>query len=401
MILIKDNKKYFAPLALQLVLFGCVDPFEPETINFESAIVVEASITDELKSQVIFLSRTFEFEAEGPAAESNANVEVIDSQGNVFEFVESEAGVYNSVQEFRAEQGSEYNLRIVTNDGRSYSSSSAALPAQTRLDSIYAERIINDDGVEGIGIFADSFDPTGDAQNYRYNYEESFRVIAPDWTPNDLIGDPAGGCNVLEVPREQEEQTCYRTQISANIIQVSTNNLDEDRVERFMVRFINRNDYIISHRYTILVRQIIQSGSSFSYYQTLNDFSSTQSLFSDTQVGFLNGNVFSDQDDTENVLGYFDVVTVDEKRIFFDYEDFFPGEPLPPYVNPCVVNAPELVRGVPPQCVLRTLVETNQVRLIDENAVPQVGEGPYLVVPRVCGDCTVLGSTEIPKFWME
>lgn len=386
---------------LQLIFFGCVDPFEPETVTFESALVVEATITDELRTQEIFLSRTFEFEVDGPELEANALVQVTDNSGNTFDFQEVSSGVYRSVTPFRAESGRDYALQIQTDDGRNYSSSTSQLPPSTALERLYAERIVNSDGVEGIGIFVDSFDPTGNAQNYRYNYEETFRVIAPDWKPTDLIGDPAGGCGVLVAAKEQEEQTCYRTQVSANIIQTSTNDLEEDRVERFMVRFINSEDYIISHRYSILVRQLIQSGTSYSYYETLNDFSSSQSLFSDTQVGFLNGNVFSDQDESEKVLGYFDVVSVDEQRIFFDYEDFFPGEPLPPYVNPCVINAPVLARGIPPQCILRNLVESNQVRLIDENASPQVGEGPYLVVPRVCGDCTVLGSTELPEFWEE
>ena len=399
MILIKDFKIYFPLLTLQLILFGCVDPFQPETVTFESAIVVEASITDELKSQVIFLSRTFEFEAEGPEAESNANVEVIDSQGSVFEFVESEAGVYNSVQEFRAAPGSEYSLRIVTNDGRSYSSSSAALPAQTRLDSIYAERIINDDGVEGIGIFADSFDPTGNSQNYRYIYEETFKIIAPRWFAQDLVPDPEGGCGLLIEPRDPIVQVCYGTDVSKNIIQFVTNGLDEDRVSRFMVRFINRDNYIISHRYSILVKQLIQSDASFDFYNTLKDFSGSESLFTDTQVGFLNGNVFPDDNSDEKVLGYFEVASSDERRIFINYEDLFPNEALPPYINPCRESAPVIAN--PGGCVLRPIVEANTVRFAGDNVPVMLGEGPYLVVPRVCGDCTVLGSTEVPEFWTE
>ena len=388
-------------LALLVVMQACVEPFEPETINFESALVVEATITDEVKQQEIFLSRTFEFEADGPELERDAVVRVRDDQGNTFEFQETSPGVYRSNSAFAAQSGRTYSLAVTTRDGRSYTSDADPIPVEVPIDRVYAERFVNSDGVDGIGIFVDSFDPSGNARNFRYNYEETFRVIAPFWTPNTLIGDPEGGCNVIEVARENDEQICYRTQISTDIIQISTNNFNEDRVSKFLVRFISSEDYIISHRYSILVKQLVQSETSFTYYQTLNEFSSSESLFSDTQVGFLNGNVVSDIDDSEKVLGYFDVASVNEQRIFFDYEDFYPGEPLPPYINPCNVNAPELARGLPPQCILRGLVERNAVRLVDENSNPQTGEGPYLVVPRVCGDCTALGSTEVPEFWEE
>ena len=376
---------------------ACIDPFEPETISFESALVVEATISNEMKTQEIFLSRTFEFEVDGPERESNASVSVSDDQGNIFNFIETDAGTYASSSEFMAMENREYTLNITTSDGRSYSSSTAELPAVTQLDSIYAERIINDDGNEGIGIFADSFDPTGNAQNYRYTYEETFRVIAPRWFNEDFVIQD-DSCDFLFTPRDPDTQVCYQTDISTNIIQINTGNLSEDRVNRFMVRFINRNNYIISHRYSILVKQLVQSPASFSFYETLNDFSGSESLFTQTQVGFLNGNLSSDIDEEEKVLGYFEVATVDEQRIFFNYEDLFPNEPLPPYINPCNESAPPL--SSPAGCVLRPIVAAGTVRFAGANN-PMPGEGPYLTVPTVCGDCTVLGTPEVPEFWTE
>ncbi len=383
-----------------LFLTTCVEEFEPETITFESALVVEASITDELKTQEILLSRTYAFEEEGPEAETRATVQVLDDQGARFDFVESQPGVYRSEAEFRARTGRNYTLNITADDGRTYSSSAMALPPTTGLDSIYAERIIDNNGIDGIAIYADSFDPTGSSNNYRYTYEETFRIIAPRWTPDDLAADEEiGGCAVKVVPRETEQQTCYRTDSSTDIIQFQTNDLNEDRVSRFPVRFISNQDYIISHRYSILVRQLIQSDQSFTFYETLNQFSGSASLFSSTQPGFLNGNVSSTTNENEKVLGFFEVATVDEKRIFFNYEDFYPGEPLPPYVNPCITSAPVLANEG--GCVLVNIVLANTIRYLDDNGVPGPLEGPYLVVPRVCGDCTEIGITEVPEFWID
>ncbi|MDT0607746.1 DUF4249 domain-containing protein [Croceitalea rosinachiae] len=383
---------------ISLCFYGCIEPFEAEFSDFESAIVVEATITNEMKQQQVFLTRTFEFEADGPSAESNANVRVI--AGSVtFNFEETNPGVYVSTQAFAALPNTAYQLRIETQDGRSYSSNEILLPPATQIDGVRAERMTNDDGDDGIAILVDSFDPTGSSVNYRYTYEETYRVIAPDWSPFDLEEASEGSCEMVKVAKENEERTCYGTDFSNEIILTNTSDLQEDRVSNFMVRFINRNNYIISHRYTILVRQLIQSNVAFSFYETLGQFSGSESLFSETQPGFLEGNVFSEQDEEEKVLGFFDVASVTEKRIFFNYTDFYPDEPLPPYVSPCRRSAPVLSEFG--SCILLPIYETNAVRFAADNDTPQAGEGPFFIVQRACGDCTVLGGAEVPEFWTE
>ena len=379
---------------------GCVEAFEPQTVTFESALVIDATITNELKQQQILLSRTFAFEEEGPTAERNANVKIVDDIGNEFIFQETSAGTYISTTAFSAKTNSNYQLLVTTNNGRSYSSETMKLTPETQIDELYTERLFNDDGVEGMALFIDSFDPTGNSRNYRYEYEETYKIIAPNWGPNDLIGDPEGGCGVLIVRRENDEQVCYTTDKSNTLILNNTNGFTEDRTSRFLVRFISRDNYIISHRYSILVRQFVQSNEAYTFFETLNSFSGAESLFSETQPGFLSGNVFSEDNSNEKVLGYFDVASVSERRIFFNYDDFFPGESLPPYINPCQENAPPLAS--PAGCILRALVTNNQVRYTSDNQQPPPrGEGPYLVVPRVCGDCTEIGELAIPEFWTE
>ncbi|MDT0607745.1 DUF4249 domain-containing protein [Croceitalea rosinachiae] len=403
--LVKHSVKLWSSMAMMnLCFYGCIEPFEAEFIDFESAIVVEATITNEMKQQQVFLTRTFEFEADGPTAESNANVRVI--AGSVtFDFEETDPGVYVSAQTFAAQSNTAYRLLIDTQDGRSYSSNEILLTSATQMDEVRAERINNDDGEDGIAILVDSFDPTGNSVNYRYTYEETYRIIAPKWADFTLIPDPEGptGCEMMAVNREIDDRVCYATNLSNEIILTNTSDLQEDRVSSFMVRFIDRNNYIISHRYTILVRQFIQSNTAFTFYETLAQFSGNESLFSETQPGFLEGNVFSEQNEEEKVLGFFDVASVTEQRIFFNYSDLYPNEPLPPFVDPCNQFAPPL--AIMGACILRPAVERGDVRFFDDNPNPQPGadggEGPFFVVPRVCGACTVLGELEVPEFWTE
>jgi len=206
-------------------------------------------------------------------------------------------------------------------------------------------------------------------------------------------------CQVRIIPDLKSKEVCYATDTSRSIILASTGSLDQNDLSRYMVRFIDRNNYIISHRYSILVRQYAQSNEAYTFYETLNDLSTNESLLSETQTGFVEGNV-SSVNESEKVLGYFDVASVTEQRIFFDYVDFYVGEKLPPYVNPCMENAPLLSAGVPPNCILGKQIEQDLIRYIDVNDGSLDG-GPYKIVPRVCGDCTALGSPEVPDFWVD
>lgn len=387
-----------ALLFLAMLFYGCIEPFEGTFVDFESALVIEATITNELKTQQVVLTRSYEFDAAGPTGEQGARVIVVGG-GNTYNFIEEANGVYLSDQEFAAQDGVEYKLQVITSDGKSYGSDNMQLTAATSFDELRAERITTDLGEDGMAILVDSFDPTGNSVYYRYEFEETYRIIAPTWAPFSLIGDPLGGCNVLKIPNETDERVCYATDLSNTIILNSTNELDEDRVSNFMVRFISRNNYIISHRYSILVRQYVMSNESYTFFETLNELSGSESLFSENQPGFLQGNVFSEDNEEERVLGYFDVATVSEKRIFFNFDDFYPGEDLPPYVDPCNTSAPVLFN--PGGCVLRPIIESGAGVYVRDNESQGPNEGPFYIARRVCGDCQVIGSTKIPEFWTE
>ncbi len=393
--------RQFAPITsaaavlITLLLASCIDQIEPQTIGeFESALVIEASITDEFKRQKISLSRAFKFEDEGPFPESNANIQVMDDSGNSYLFEETEAGIYISTMDFAALPNRAYQLKITTKSGSSYSSETLRLPSETKIDSLYAERITTDLGIEGVAIMVDTFNPTGTSRNYRYTYEETYKIIVPNWVPIDLIVTNSFPAQLILGVRPVEEQICYNTVLSTDIIQAETNDLEEDRLNGFVVRFIQRDNFIISHRYSVLVKQFVQSEKAFAFFETLKDFSDSESLFSAIQPGFLGANIFADDDSNEKVLGYFDVVSTDERRIFFDYEDFFPNEALPPFLNACLPTSP-------PGGELIGQVSANTVKYIDENPNPNILQGPYFVVPRPCGDCTALGVPEIPDFWIE
>ena len=381
---------------------SCIEPYEGSFDLFEDTLVVNAILTNEYKKQEIQLARSYEFGENGPVPERNAYVTITDANGLIFEFEEVEPGSYISLNTFAADIDNSYFLSIRTEDEKSYRSENMELPkATTKLDKLYVERTANDKGVDGLKIFVDAFDPAKSSNYYRYKFIETYKIIAPFWTPYDRVllfetaprtpDDQFAGPEFGTVLREREERLCYGTGTSKTINLIKTSNLSEDRISRHEVRFIAHDNYIITYRYSILVRQYIQSAKAFEYYEVLKGLSqSSTDLFSEDQPGFLTGNIFSIEDEKENVAGFFEVATIDEKRIFFNYEDYFPGEALPPYFIECV-----------PYSISNRFEEAKIIK--DKTGVFYDNRPGFdlRVVQRPCGDCTVLGSNKKPDFWIE
>lgn len=136
------------------VLSSCTEQYVYQDQDFEDALTVEATLTNELKFQEINISRTRPVNDTVKIIESGANVTVVDSDGNVFAFDEKD-GKYVSADEFKAEPNKTYQLKITTSSGKSYISSAEALPTQNTIDLETA--IANKDGVRGVQVNVKKF----------------------------------------------------------------------------------------------------------------------------------------------------------------------------------------------------------------------------------------------------
>ncbi|MEX0290396.1 MAG: DUF4249 domain-containing protein [Flavobacteriaceae bacterium] len=382
--------------AIGMAFFGCTSPFNPEIPPSNSVLVVEASITNEVKQHQIFLSRSTQ-NSDGPELEEGAEVTVMASNGQEYRFSESAVGIYTSTSAFSAQPNVSYQLMITRSNGSSYTSEEVVLPQTSQIERVYAERVTTETGLDGVQIFVDGFDPTGNSIYYKYEYEETYKIIVPNWVPDQLVVVSEENMVVGVVPRQEEERICFATNSSNSIIITQTSGAGEDRVSGFEVQFINRENFIISHRYSILVKQHVISREAFNFYEKLKDFSGSESLFSQSQPGFIDGNISSLSNEEERVVGIFEVSSVSEQRIFFNYTDLFPNEDLPAFVDEC-----KRINISPQDPNLFNSVKSNSVSFVGTVTDPSTGALlEYVLVPKVCGDCTELGNAEVPSFWEE
>jgi hypothetical protein len=399
--------KYISIILLSLC-FNCTEEFNIKNEDFENYLVIEGKITDQLKTQEITLSTVIPLTATEPVFVTNYNVVVLDNLGNSYNFQHFENGLYKSITEFKALPNINYKLNVTSNTGIVYESKTMVLPDLSILNNVYTEIVDN----EYLQVFADG-SSSSNGQYFRYEYEETYKIVAPfhadfDATIANLVIIPTGWdagtyeFDVIITPREQEERTCFITQKSKNILLAQTDNLSDNEVKRIPIRKIEFDDSIIKERYSILVRQFSQSIEAYTFYQTLKDLGDFGSLLSSTQPGFINGNI-NTSNESEKVIGFFDVVTEQEQRIYLNYFDFL--LPEPPYFFECenlTLDYTDNEHPGPPgdgdineRRLLFAKVNEFNYKYVD-------GVFPiYDIVNPECGDCTTLGSNIQPEFWEE
>ncbi len=429
----RDKKSWFSLICIALVIVGCVDEFETEVIENikEGALVVDARITDEQKQHTILLSRTFNFEESGPTPEIGALVKLVDNDGWEEQFTELSSGRYCTKNPIALAPGKSYVLEIETTDGIVYKSEKTYLPSKVDSMDIWAEKKIDDINGDGIAILVNSNDNSLNSQYFRYEYEETYKIIPPDFNPfewdeidYDYFCEDDDPWEVSIAPRSEPADVCFATNTSNSLILASTANLTSKGLERFPVRFIKNDNYAISHRYSILVKQYHHDNAAASFYSSLDDFSSSENIFSNIQTGKLEGNIKVQNSNKANVFGYFELSSYSEKRLFLNYKDFYPNQALPPYIEPCsfisepalypegfhvtVINGKLVIDGTSNSPLMDAIIagtiayigENENFLTGDENG-DLVGRAPYYVKPIGCVDCRVYGENRIPEFWIE
>ena len=388
--------KKILPCFIFLAQTSCTESFPIETIEFENIPVVESTLTDEMKRQVVRLSKTIPLEDFGQEITDNAEVTIEDSNGNVFTFSQdTETQTYLSDIEFQAESNTLYTLKIKTSDGHSYTSKAVEIPPKSEIERVYPE-FISKNGKDGIQVFIDSDNATGSAEYFRYEYVETYKVRLPanakfDW---EIIAGFRGFYQLEITPRDwTDKEFCYPRISSKGIVQTSTIDLDENRIVRFPLRFINKDDPVLRERYSILVKQYAQSAEAHSFYQILEGLGSEESLLFQGQPGYVSGNIVSDTEPEQKVLGYFEASSVSSQRIYFDHTDF--ELELPPYFVECEwLTSREISR----ELFRRKLeFENYQIYFFDEIA----GLPVYFITQSECSECTSFSTHIKPDFWEE
>ncbi|MCC5928582.1 MAG: DUF4249 domain-containing protein [Cyclobacteriaceae bacterium] len=376
----------FQFVALALVNMACLDSFLPESKDFDDLLVVEGKITDLPESNLIRISRSRPLNE--PAADfpvQNAVVRIVEDGTSGHQLSEVSPGLYTTNSDvFKGRVGAEYVLHIfLPEKQKNYISKPVRIRQTPPIENLYfefKEQFVGgaEAPVQGYDIFLDTSDPLGNSKFYRWEYHETWMVNAFFNSYLEFVDNEIRS-------RTVDISVCYPTSRSTQLLLGTSLNLSEDKIRRQRLAYIDNRTRRLSMAYTMLVRQYVLSPESYEYHRQLQQITENMGTLFDPQPFELVGNMVCEEDPDERVLGYFDAVSVAEKRLWIrrsDVLDFrIPGASF------CQADTVPL-SGV-----------GEHIRLNFSEVFGEFMPGIYLLAPRSCVDCRNFGPAIRPDYW--
>lgn len=373
-------------------LNACVEPIANQEVSSAPVLVVDGFLSNERKAHLVSLTRVQAINQTEVIPEEGARVWLQDENGEIIPLSEQASGKYVTDSSFQGVIGRQYQLFIETQNQASYHSLPVLLKSCPPVDTVYATYQTGQiDLNDGIQIFVDTQDPRNQTRFYRWQWEGTYEIRTPFPSRWIWLGE-----NKVEFRRE-EVGICWADIQSNTILVESTIGLAEDKVVGFPIQLIPDTSQVIRTRYSILVKQMALDNEAFFFWKTLRDINENQGSLFDVQPGSVFGNIISDSDPEETILGYFDASEVSTYRTFFSPRDFRDqGFNAPPFFIGCARRIDTVG-----QFRIGEYMETNDNQ--NRKEIWEVfGLTPFAqfqVLPRLCSNCTDFGTNVEPDFW--
>jgi hypothetical protein len=362
-----------------MLAIQCVEPYDPPIVSRETNyLVVDAFLDAGNGVASVKLTRTIPVYADQlPPAEKSASVTVEDESGNAFTLTENADGLYTR-NNLPVSIQSKYRLHIKTADNQDFRSEFIAVRSTPPLDSIYwlPER-------DGITIYADTHDDSGNSRFYKWDFVETYEYNSP--FNSDIKFQ---GSEVVPRPLSESIYKCWKTEESSLILVGTTKKLSKDVISHFPITFHQVGSIKTSRKYTILVRQKVISEEAYNYWRELQLTTESLGGLFDPMPSQVTGNMRNESNPSEPVLGFFSGGSVQEKRIYISFADL-----------------PDYLKVPPPHNCLQDTIPTAELSRYPNTILLVLAIGApipyaYTTAPDNCIDCRLKGGvTTPPDFW--
>ena len=388
-------------------LVTCIDPYTPRLRSFESRLVVDALVTDEIASNYVRLTRTTLLPDDKPEKVSGAHVTITDDLGASFVLEERYPGDYRTDSlSFRGETGRTYTLKIETSDGDSYESVPCLMYPVPGIDSLYygKDQVFSEETGrfrEGITFYIDTREETPGSY-YRWSYEEWWKFSVPDPAIFRYLNDST------IPPLEQINRTCY-AHTRSDVIDIE--NTVSGHIGDFVMKpvlFIasDESDRLLI-QYCVEVKQMSLSPAEYEFWNLMTEINEAGGDIFDKQPFQVFSNIRNTADEDDQVIGYFQVSAVKQKRIYVTFRDAEALD-LPLYFYECdrqekgEIDYPSsgLGEGFTFDEIHAAFLHSGYAFVgpifdKDNELFRLIFVKPY------CADCTLRGSLGKPWFWVD
>ena len=388
-----------------LLLISCIEPFEPViTEGGEGVLVVDGSITNIAGQSFVKLEYSYPINGLGPGVATGASVIVTDDEGAEVNFSETGRGLYEPPADFAGTIGKSYQLRIRTREGDEYLSTQDRLLSPAPIDSIYGQflTLASDEGTfeEGVQFFVDISGPSDEEYNFRIEYKEDYEVSVP--SPSQFEFNAAE--QRIDSRLGPSLRLCYANDASTGLLIATTSGQVSSNLREFPLVLIKDDDPELIGRYSLSLKSYRITPEAHKYYKDLQELNESGGSFFDRQKGTINSNIINVNDDSELVLGYFEVASLSEEFELFDgnewEEDGFKAErPLVQFCNGQSQTISTISLFDQNFRFNNRLIQSFDQTFVLVSINGELYPASVILTPETCSDCRLYGSLEKPEFW--
>ena len=406
------HKSVITILAL-LLLCTCIDPYSPKLTGYASVLVVDGLITNVNTSYTVKLSKAFQDQNSTPSGVSDALVSISDDSENNNLLINKGNGIYKTDSlTFKGIPGRTYTLHIHTKEGEEYESDQCVMQSVPEIDNIYFatdQKLITNgtESQDGISIYLDS-KAGDDNQYYRWAYEETWKFKVPFPKKYDY---KMADSSFTPVPYIKDY--CWKDKKSDDIIIYSNFTGQAAPIKKIPLLFIatGQSDRLLI-QYSILVNQYSISKKEYDFWNNLKQINESGGDIFAKQPFTVISNIKNINNPAERVLGYFQVSSVNQKRIYI-LPDEITALKIPYFNYPCVQlikepnDYPNSFMAPPPTwndlysmfCVTS---DYYFVEPIFSSAAGGKKNISKMVFARPeCANCELSGTRKKPDFWID
>lgn len=369
---------------LVLLFTNCVEEFNPPAQEYENLLVVEAFLSDSNEPFEVRLSRSIPLDTSALIPEVGAVIRLSEESGESYNLIETEnSGIYSYPGNINTQIGESYQIHIQTRGGNQYESSKVIMRETPEIDSVsytYEER--STAFLKGVQIYVNTHDPENDTWYYRWEWDDTWEYYSAYQSSHIYE-------NGQVFLREDNIYRCWKSSTSTSIDLATTKNLSQDIISKYPLVYVSTESDRLGSRYSINVKQYALSEEAYNYWVELQKVTESLGTLFDPQPSTVYGNIHNVNDDSEVVLGYFDVSTVSEKRIFITRADMPPIR-VPNYYNYCTDSIVRFNR-------IEDMIEGNYMLAYETQ--DDFGNFIYVMSWPTCIDCRIYGTNIEPDFW--
>ena len=373
-------------LIVMLVLSSCVKVYSPKIKGSDlHKYVVSGQVILGENTQTVNVSQTSSINKPTYKPVTGCNVTITDNNHNRFPMIDRGNGDYSTMIDPKyLVPGHAYRVNVITPEGDSIVSDYDTLTTAPHVDSIYflrkdVESPIPGQSKQGIQFYIDLKGTHANSHYYRWNVYETweFRSKYPlEWYYDGTVHHV--------FPPDYSRKICWHTRNIPEIFTLSTANLSQNKYENLPLQYVDNTTTRLAYGYSMLVQQMSLSKAAYNYWDQLRTNSTQEGGLYEKQPIAIIGNMHNLTHPENEVLGFFSVASMKEKRIFVSE---VPDLPLDfyTYCSPSVLRFG--LKEITPD-------EYPAYLLGDEG-----GWRPVLLNEE-CVNCMLLGGTNVkPDFW--